>query len=163
MDECVLECLKRIYRKSVLKEMISQTEADMLAFLKKIDMLSVVEKIANAREQVSPETLGKSWRKLISFDEFSLEENATCSESVLNDKFVEQFAALSIELTISDIDGWFQADGPDYEHMDEQGIVDLVLAAEDEERDEEEDTDENTGLSTKRKMSYFARRGNANI
>ena len=41
--------------------------------------------------------------------------------SVLNDEFVEQFAALNIELTTSDIDDWFQADGPGYEHTDEQG------------------------------------------
>ena len=46
--------------------------------------------------------------------------------SVLNDEFVEQFAALNIELTTSDVDGWFQADGPGHEHMDQQGIVDLV-------------------------------------
>ena len=91
-----------------------------------------------------------------------MEENATFSESVLNDEFVEQFAALNIELTTSDVDGWFQADSPTYEHMDKQGIVDLVSAAEDEERDEE-DTDKNTGHLTKRKMSCFARRGNANV
>ena len=121
----------------------------MLAFLK-IDMLSVVQKIANAWEQVSPKTLKKSWRKLISFDESSVEKNATCLESVLNNEFVEQFAALNIELTTSDIDGWFQADGPVYEHMDKQGIVDLVSAAEDEECDEEEDTDENTGHLTQK-------------
>ena len=36
MDQDVLECLKRIYRKSILKEMISQTKNDMLAFLKKL-------------------------------------------------------------------------------------------------------------------------------
>ena len=113
-------------------------------------MLSVVEKIANAWEQVSPEALRKSWRKLISFDESSVEENATWSESVLNDEFVEQFAALNIKLMTSDIDGWFHADGPGYEHIDEQGIVDLVSAAKDEERDEEEDTDENTGHSTQK-------------
>ena len=79
-----------------------------------------------------------------------MEENATCLENVLNDEFVEQFAALNIELTTSDINGWFQADGPGYEHMDEQGIVDLVSAAEDEKRDEEEDTDKNTGHSTQK-------------
>ena len=77
----------------------------MLAFLKKIDMLSVVEKIANAWAQVSPETLRKSWRKLIPFDESSVEKNKTCSESVLNDEFVKQFAALNIGLTTFDIYG----------------------------------------------------------
>ena len=55
-----------------------------------------------------------------------MEENAISSERGLNDDFVEQFAALNSELTTSDIDGWFHADEPDYEYLDEQGIVDLV-------------------------------------
>ena len=41
---------------------------------------------------------------------------------------MEQFAALNIELAPSDVDRWFQADGPGYEHVDEQEIVDLVSA-----------------------------------
>ena len=36
-------------------------------------------------------------------------------ESVLNDDFVEQYATLNIELTISDIDGWFHTDGSGHE------------------------------------------------
>ena len=59
-----------------------------------------------------------------------MEENAISLERGLNDDFVEQFAPLNIELTISDIDGWFHADGPGYKYLDEQGIVDLVSVAE---------------------------------
>ena len=44
-----------------------------------------------------------------------------CSVSVLNDKFVEQFAELNIVLELSDIDRWFQNNCPGYEHMDEEG------------------------------------------
>ena len=101
MNQDFSECLKRIYHKSFLKELVSPTEGDMLAFLKKIDMLSVVEKIANAWEQVSHETLRKSWHKFIPFDKSFVEENATCSESMLNDEFAEQFATLNIELMTS--------------------------------------------------------------
>ena len=35
MDHGVLECLKRTYRKSILKDLISQREDDMLGFLQK--------------------------------------------------------------------------------------------------------------------------------
>ena len=52
-----------------------------------------------------------------------MEENAISSERGLNDDFVEQFSALNIELTTSDIIGWLHADGPGYEYLDEQGIV----------------------------------------
>ena len=59
-----------------------------------------------------------------------MEENAISSERGLNDDFVEEFAAPNIELTSSDIDGWFHADGPGYEYLDEQGIIDLISLAE---------------------------------
>ena len=108
MDQGVLECLKRIYRKSILKDLISQTEDNMLGFLKKIDILEVVEKILNAWERIRPETLRKSWKKLIPLEESSLEESAVCTESILSDDFVEKFAALNIVLEPSDIDGWFK-------------------------------------------------------
>ena len=110
MDQGVLECLKKIYRKSVLKELVYQAENEMLAFLKKIGMLKAVEKIAYAWEQISPKTLRKSWPILTPLSECSDEKNAISLESVLNDGFVEQFAALNIKLAISDIDGWFHAD-----------------------------------------------------
>ena len=55
-----------------------------------------------------------------------MEEKAISSEKRLNDDFVEQFAALNIESTTSDINGWFHADRLGYEYLDEQGIVDLV-------------------------------------
>ena len=77
-----------------------------------------------------------------------MEENAISSERGLNDDFVEQLAALNIELTTSDIDGWFHADEPVYEYLNEQGIIDLVSVAEGNECDEEENANENTQHST---------------
>ena len=79
----------------------------MLGFLKKIDILKVVEKISNAWEQIRPERVRKSWQKLIPLEASSLEESAVGLESILNDDFVEKFAALNIVLEPSDIDGWF--------------------------------------------------------
>ena len=73
----------------------------------------------------------------------------------MNSDFVEQFAALNIELTISDIDGWFHADGPGYEYLDEQEIIDRGSVAEENECDEE-DADENTQHSTQKAQSSFS-------
>ena len=72
-----------------------------------------------------------------------MEENAISSERGLNDDFVAQFSALNIELTTSDIDGWFHANGSGYEYLDEQGVVYLVSVAEGNECDEEKDANEN--------------------
>ena len=73
---------------------------------------------------------------------------------LLNDNFVEKFAALNIVLEPSDIDRWFQNDGPGYEHLDTQGIVDLVIAPAKEIQDEE-DADENVELSNQKKDVQF--------
>ena len=86
-----------------------------------------------------------------------MEEHVISSEKGLNDDSVEQFAALSIELTTSDIDGWFHADGPGFGYLDEQEIVDLVSVAEGNECDEEEDADENTQHSTQKAQCSFSR------
>ena len=79
-----------------------------------------------------------------------MEESAISSKRGLNDDFVEQFSALNIELTTSDIDGWFHADGPGYEYLDEQEIVYLVSVAEGNECDEEKNANENTQHSTQK-------------
>ena len=85
-----------------------------------------------------------------------MEENAVCSDSGLNN-FVDQFAATNIELTTPDIDGWFHADGPGYEYLYEQGIVDHFSVAEGNEYDEEEDADENTQHSKQKAQCSFSR------
>ena len=92
-----------------------------------------------------------------------MEENAISSERKLDDDFVEQFATLNIELTTSDIHGWFHADGPGYEYLDEQRIVDLVSVTEGNKCDEEEDADENIQHSTLKAQCSFSRRGNTNV
>ena len=102
--------------------------------------------------------------KCCNVGEFSVEESAISSKTGLNDDFVEQFVVLNIELTTFDIDGWFHADGPGYEYLDEQGIVYLVSVGEGNKCDEEENADENTQHSTqKAHMLCFSCRGNANV
>ena len=98
MDQGVLECLKRIYRKSVLRELLSQTETDMLTFLNKTDILRVIEKIAIAWDQISAEKIRKSWGQLIPIGEASVDENDAYLESVSNDDFVKQFVELNIDI-----------------------------------------------------------------
>ena len=60
-------------------------------------------------------------------------------------------------MTTSDIDDWFHADGPDCEHLDEQGIVDLVSVAEESECDKEEGADENTQHLMQKAQCFFSR------
>ena len=53
-------------------------------------------------------------------------QNIDPSEKTQDNEFVQQFARLNITFTEDDIQRWMSCDGPGYEHMDEQGIVELV-------------------------------------
>ena len=64
MDQGVLECMKHIYRKLFLRDLIAQG-GDMITYFNGLHMLNVVERISNAWNQISPETIRKSWNKLI--------------------------------------------------------------------------------------------------
>ena len=52
------------------------------------------------------------------------------------------FDSLNINVTSSDVEAWFQGDGPGYEHLNGQGIIELVTAAgDDNQQSDEEDED----------------------
>ena len=65
VDQGVLECMKRIYRKSLLRNLLAQGGDNMITYLNGLHMLNVVEHISTAWNQISPETIRKSWNKLI--------------------------------------------------------------------------------------------------
>ena len=67
MDQGVLESMKRRYRKSLLQDvLLSEDLVDPITFIKSITMKVVVEKISLAWDQITPVTIRRSWRKLIS-------------------------------------------------------------------------------------------------
>ena len=65
MDQGVLKSKKRIYRKSVLRDLIATGADDMSSFLNGLHMLKVIERISIAWNQVLPQTIRKSWNKLV--------------------------------------------------------------------------------------------------
>ena len=57
MDQGVLECLKRHYKGSLLRDvLLSDETADLVVFLKSVTMKVVVEKISAAWDQIAPLT-----------------------------------------------------------------------------------------------------------
>ena len=52
------------------------------------------------------------------------------------------FDSLNMNVTSSDVEAWFQGDGPGYEHLNDQGIIELVTAAgDDNQQSDDEDGD----------------------
>ena len=69
MDQGVLESMKRRYRASLLRDLLLSEDKDIVTFLKEINMLKVIEKIAISWDQISPQTIRCSWQKLINIVE----------------------------------------------------------------------------------------------
>ena len=55
--------------------------------------------------------------------------------------FIQKFSEIRLEVTRADIANWMNSDGPGYEHLSDQGIVDLVLDTEQETHEDIEDID----------------------
>ena len=136
MDQGVLECMKRIYSKSVLRDLIAQGGDNMIAYLNTLHMLNVIEQISSAWSQASPETIRRSWNKLIPIPDPSNAEISS-SENIVNKEFVRKFEELNIIVSGDDIDSWFAADGTGYEHFDKNGIIELINSEDADDNDEE--------------------------
>ena len=57
MDQGVLEDIKRRYRKSILRDLVSQSTFTIQDFLKRIDMVKVVDTVAVAWDLVTPSAI----------------------------------------------------------------------------------------------------------
>ena len=157
MDQDVLKCMKRIYRKSLLRDLIAQGGDNMITYLNGLYMLNVVERISTTWKQISPETIRKSWNKLIPVPD-AANVDIMPSENI-NEQFVNAFAALNI-VSGDDIDSWLAEDGPGYEHLDVNGIVDMMNSEDPDDINEEEEISEDDisqpcPVSHKKAMAMF--------
>ena len=139
MDQGVLKAIKRRYRKSILRDLVSQSTFTIQDFLKRIDMVKVVDTVAVAWDLVTPSAIRNSWKKLIQLPSSSQQDPPV---EISNNEFVKQFSRMNITLTDDEIQNWMRNDGPGYEHMDEQGIVALVSRENELDVDNEEEEDE---------------------
>merc|ERR1712183_785187 len=105
-------------------------------FLKRIDMIKVVDTISSAWDMVKPSSIRNSWKKSMSLQPSSSMQNIDPLEKTPNNEFIQHFARLNITFTEDDIQNWMSCDGPGYEHMDEQGIVALITGDNEKEADE---------------------------
>ena len=93
-------------------------------------MMSVIERIAHAWDQISATTIRNSWNKIVPNPDAHAVLPPTPTEE--NADFVTDFTDLNIVVREQDVSNWFTADGPGYEHLNEDGIVKLVNGADDD-------------------------------
>ena len=78
----------------------------------------------------------------------------------MNEQFVNAFAVLNIIVSGDDIDSWLAEDGPDYEHVSDNGIVDMMNSEDPDDIDDEEEISEDDisqpcPVSPKEAMAMF--------
>ena len=96
MDQGVLESIKRVYRKSILKDLISQSTCTIEDFLKRIDIIKIVDNVSFAWDMVKSSSIRNSWKKLMPLQQSSSMRNIDPSEKTQNNEFVQKFARLDI-------------------------------------------------------------------
>ena len=140
MDQGILECIKRNYRKAILRNILSEADCNVVASLKKIDILKVTEQVAAAWDLVGPSTIRKCWKVL-----FPVQDGQPEKVPDYCDDFVEQFAELNISIGREEIQQWMKSGGPGYEHLNDEGIIEIVLGNDeglvDDDGDQVEDSD----------------------
>ena len=90
MDQGVLESIKRVYRKSILRDLVTQSTFTIQDFLKRIDMIKVVDTVASAWDMVTPAAIRNSWKKLMPLPSSSM-QISEAFEEVTNNEFVHFF------------------------------------------------------------------------
>ena len=138
MDQGVLKSIKRVYRKLILRDRVSQSTFTIQDFLKKVDMIKIVDTVAAAWDMVTPTAIRNYWKKLMPLPN-DIQQNNIPQEVILTNEFMQQFSRVNITLTDDDIQNWICCDGPGYEHMDEQGIVALISGDDENNSNEEEE------------------------
>ena len=90
IDQGVLESIKRVYRKSILGDLVPQSTFTIQDFLKKVDMIKVFDTVAGAWDMVTPAAIRNSWKKLMPLPN-DMQQNNVPQEVISNNEFVSNF------------------------------------------------------------------------
>ena len=86
-------------------------------------MLKVIEKMAIAWDQIRPQTIRRSWRKLIPLAE--ADNGADQDNLPSNRNLASTFQTLGYKLG-EDVHAWLDSDDSEYEHLSDDQIVEQV-------------------------------------
>lgn len=138
MGQGVLAALKKRYRRKLLSSLMLAVEEgdDLVAELKKIDLLDVIGWFSQCWNESEPITLVGSWRKLLdhSGNEFSELEEGCETELV---KLMRKVPGCE-EAVDDDVREWMELDGA----SEPLGKDEIVAAVKDRGKEEEEDDSE---------------------
>ena len=97
-------------------------DKEIVTFLKKINMLKVIDKIVMAWDQISPQTIRRLWWKLIPIED---DDGAGQEDLLSNTELVDNFQTLGYKLQEENIQEWLDS-VLGYEHLNDDHIVEHV-------------------------------------
>lgn len=145
MDQGVIENLKRHYRKIFLQNFIcSDSGKNLNEFWKGYTIKHSIFNVADAWNNVSHETLSRSWNKLWPSVASNVTENNEENQQLLEE--VSEMCTNSDQIDKHEVSSWLNMDSTDvgYEILNDNEIIEQVLSAQNEaidEKDDDEDTD----------------------
>lgn len=138
MDQGVIEKLKRLYRKQLLRRLLAaDDEENMISFSKKINLLDCCYMVADAWSQITRENLSRAWNKILG-NQDTVDEDLTLQEIV---RLFEELPGFD-ECDLEDATEWLSSDNdPGYQILTDNEIL-LAVQTIDEEREEEGEPEE---------------------
>lgn len=118
MDQGVLESMKKVYRRQLLRTLLEKEgEESVIQLLKSINVKHVIYMVASAWEKVTEVALIKSWKKLWPSIQDYLDSVSTTEDVGLSDEcdseeilhIVQQIDGCS-DVDLNDVNDWLQAD-----------------------------------------------------
>uniref|UniRef100_K7F690 HTH CENPB-type domain-containing protein n=1 Tax=Pelodiscus sinensis TaxID=13735 RepID=K7F690_PELSI len=108
-DQGVLEALKKKYRRKLLTTLIEAIDDGngMLGKLRTVNLKDVIYWIAQSRKEIEPQTLARSWRKLLSEDKNIQEMEQENSDNLL--PLLQQIPGCE-KVNDDDIQEWMEKD-----------------------------------------------------
>lgn len=155
MDQGVIECLKRRYRRKLLSSILEKIEIenlDLKGALKAINIKDVIYMLSRAWEEIPNSTVSRSWRKLWkdieADDDCENEFPVVRVETETVSGIIEGFKELGCPIDENDAEQWINCDSElESEFLADEEVIQAVLSAGDASsashfQDEEDDLPE---------------------
>lgn len=148
MDQSVIETLKRLYRKQLLRRLLSVDEDSnvevVLSFFKEINLKECCYMVVDAWDLIERMTLNKAWNRLLNREN----ENSITN---MDDSILEDINELTLKLQIcqdcddDDMKEWVTCDSNDqgFQIMSDDEIVENILQINEQQEMQEDETEEN--------------------
>lgn len=138
MDQHILQNVKLLYKKKLLRRLLSdENELPLLEKLKTINMKDIIYWVAESWESVNENLIRKSWKKIwpsLTYEEIPdlVTEETNVLRGLMNN------IAGCEEANNNDVEEWIGADGDGHEMFDEQQIIHMVTDERSKTSDESE-------------------------